>query len=99
MPTCKHCGHQWGWKETIVQLFSFKRKLKCNGCQTKQYISVKSRNRLSIVGILISLIFVPFISFGVPLRYIITSEILIYIFYIGCIPFLIKLSNQEEVLW
>ncbi|RPJ94209.1 hypothetical protein CW357_16685 [Rummeliibacillus sp. TYF005] len=99
MATCKHCGHKWGWKETIAQLFSFKRKLKCTNCHTNQYISVKSRNQLSIVGILISLIFVPLISFGVPLRYIITSEILIYVFYIGLIPFLIKLSDQEEVFW
>lgn len=99
MPTCKHCGYKWGWKETIIQLFSFKRKLKCSSCHTDQYISVKSRNQFSIVGILISFIFVPLISFGVPLRYTITSEILIYVFYIGCMPFLIKLSNRKEAFW
>lgn len=99
MPTCKHCGHQWSWKETIIQLFSFKQKLNCSSCHTDQYISVKSRNQLSIVGILISLILVPLISFGVSLRYIITSEILIYVLYIGCMPFLIKLSNRKEALW
>ncbi|WP_376752493.1 TIGR04104 family putative zinc finger protein [Rummeliibacillus suwonensis] len=99
MPICQHCGHKWSWRETFFQMTSFKRKLKCSNCHSYQYISVKSRNLISLFGILITSIYVPLVSFNFPLWSILTVGLLTYVLLLLCVPFIIKLSNKEEALW
>ncbi|MGE7907192.1 TIGR04104 family putative zinc finger protein [Peribacillus sp. NPDC094092] len=96
MPTCQNCGYKWRWRETFVKIFTFKSRLKCSLCEGFQYVSKKSRNRLSLVVFTPFLIWIPLVSFGVPKSYILASELVSYVLVFVLMPFLYKLSNKEE---
>ncbi|KWW21960.1 hypothetical protein AS888_05640 [Peribacillus simplex] len=99
MPTCQNCGYKWSWKETFVKLFTFKSRLKCSFCEGFQYVSKKSKNRLSLFVFTPFLIWLPLVSFGVPQGYILASELVSYVLVFVWMPFLYKLSNKEEPMW
>lgn len=92
MPICQSCGEEWTWKQTIKRLF----KLKCPYCGTRQYESASSRKKSGLF-VLLSLVLVPInawldFSMGTALIIIgiITSLIIV------SVPFILKLSNEEE---
>jgi len=99
MPNCQHCDHKWSWKETFVKIFTFSNKLTCPYCNTSQYVSKKSKNQLSLLTIVFSLVYIPLVSFGVSIGYILTWGIMTYILTSLCIPFLIRLSDKDEPMW
>jgi hypothetical protein len=49
--------------------------------------------------IFISLLIVPFISYGVPKGYVLAFEIAAYALVIILMPFIYKLSNKDEQMW
>ncbi|WP_102691759.1 TIGR04104 family putative zinc finger protein [Rummeliibacillus pycnus] len=99
MPICRQCGHKWSWKETFVKLYTFKNKLTCSYCKSNQYISKKSKDQLSLYTIIVPLVYIPLVSIGVSIGYILTCGITTYILMSICMPFLIKLSNEDEPMW
>ncbi|RKQ29995.1 TIGR04104 family putative zinc finger protein [Oceanobacillus halophilus] len=48
MPTCKECGKQWMWKQTVITLFRF--RLKCPHCGKRQYLTPTSKIRTGMFG-------------------------------------------------
>ena len=98
MPTCQKCGYKWGWIEAFLKMFSFKKRLRCSSCDSSQYVSKKTRMLLSLF-IFISLLIVPFISYGVPKGYVLAFEIVAYALVIIMMPFIYKLSNKDEPMW
>lgn len=99
MPICKNCGHKWSWKDTFVKMFSLKNKLTCSYCNSNQYVSKKSKNQLSLFTIVVSLIYIPLVSFGVSIGYIFTWGLITYVLTSICMPFFIRLSEKDEPMW
>jgi CXXC-20-CXXC protein len=99
MPICQNCGCKWTWRETFAKMFTFKNIIRCPSCDTSQYISKKSRNQLSLFTVMPFLIWIPFVSFGVPLVYILVLEFVSYALVLMGMPYLYKLSNEEEPMW
>ncbi|GIN72970.1 hypothetical protein J14TS2_34450 [Bacillus sp. J14TS2] len=99
MPSCQNCGYKWSWKETFTKMFTFKNKLKCPYCDAFQYISKKSRNQLRLFVFIPFLIWVPLASFGVSLGTILSLELVAYALVCIGVPFLYRLSNEDEPMW
>ncbi|HEY4600668.1 MAG TPA: TIGR04104 family putative zinc finger protein [Cerasibacillus sp.] len=95
MPTCHNCKTEWTWKQTVKSLF----RLKCPYCGKKQYESAASRKRTSMISI-IPLIAVPInLLLNLPWWNVIVLMIPLIVIILGIYPYLIKLSNEEELLW
>ncbi|WP_212921721.1 TIGR04104 family putative zinc finger protein [Ornithinibacillus bavariensis] len=96
MPTCKSCGTEWAWKQTVKKTFS---NMKCPHCGEKQYLTARSRKKSSVVAFLapLTLLF----SFIVNFSSIVTIILLIglSIVWFGLSPCIVELSNEEEPLW
>jgi len=99
LPNCQNCGSKWTWKDTFVKMFTFKNKLRCPSCEHFQYLSKKSRNQLSLFVMCPFLIWVPLVSFNVPIQYIFAVEISSYFIVLMSMPFFYRLSNEEEPMW
>ncbi|MEW9502658.1 TIGR04104 family putative zinc finger protein [Jeotgalibacillus marinus] len=98
MPICQNCSYKWRWKEAFVKIFSFKRKLRCPSCESPQYISKKSRNLLSLFAF-IPMLWLPLVSFSVSIGNILALEFVSYILVLILMPFLFKLSTNDEPMW
>lgn len=99
MPNCQHCGHKWSWKETFVKIFTFRTKIRCSYCHSYQYVSKNSKNRFSLILTLFSLLFIPLVSFEIPIRYILAFEVCTYVLLSLGLPFFVTLSDEDEPMW
>lgn len=99
MPTCKNCGIQWAWKQSIKASWKFSGAMRCPYCQNNQYATPKSRQHMTLITWLV-LLPLPFTSlFDVPLLY--TTCLIIGLLAVGLslIPKAMELSNEYEPLW
>lgn len=99
MPTCKTCETEWTWKESIKASWKSSGAMRCPHCQSDQYATPKSRQRMTLITWLV-LLPLPFTAiFDVPLLY--TTGIIIVLFAIGLslIPKAMELSNEYKPLW
>ncbi|WP_418909834.1 TIGR04104 family putative zinc finger protein [Bacillus pinisoli] len=99
MPICKHCGCEWSWYETFKKMFTIKHKLTCPSCHSFQYLTKKSRNRMSLFNFVPLLVFIPFVSFGISIGYLLLLGFIVFLTMFLIMPFLIELSNKEEPMW
>ncbi|WP_370529765.1 TIGR04104 family putative zinc finger protein [Alkalihalobacillus sp. AL-G] len=58
-----NCNRKWTWKQTIINLFKIRKRI-CPYCKKKQFLSAKSRNNLSLLGIIPLPLGTPLSSFG-----------------------------------
>lgn len=99
MPTCQSCHKEWSFGETFRKSFTLDTTLTCPHCGEKQYITTKSRKRMSVL-----VFFIPLIML---LRLVFTlSPLLTIILFVGITtmifisyPYLTELSNEEQPLW
>ncbi|SDI40173.1 cxxc_20_cxxc protein [Planococcus glaciei] len=99
MPICSHCETRWTWKQTIKKTFTLSNKLECPLCGKIQYISKKSRKRISLLNLVILL---PLLLNAVTSIEPLFNITLIFIFFMLSMvfmPFLTELSSEEEPLW
>ncbi|MFP3727629.1 TIGR04104 family putative zinc finger protein [Priestia filamentosa] len=99
MPNCQKCNHKWTWKETFIRMFTFKSKLKCPSCKEVQYLSKKSRDRISMFLMIPFIIWVPLVSFNVPTTYTMAIVLFSYMVFLSVTPHFYELSNEEEPIW
>ena len=99
MPKCQNCGYKWTWKETFKKMFTFRNRLTCPSCEEVQYISKKSRNQLCLFVMSPFLIWIPLVSFNVPVQNVLTVQLISYFIVIMSMPFLYQLSTEEEPMW
>ncbi|MGM7636672.1 TIGR04104 family putative zinc finger protein [Bacillus sp. Hm123] len=98
MPVCQHCQQKWSWTYTFKKMFTFKNHMICPHCQHHQFITAKSRRKLSVCNSL-PLIWLPLAAFGLSIATIMVIELLAFMIVLFIMPTLYKLSNQEEPLW
>lgn len=98
MPTCAKCRYSWTWKETMSNIYTWdeNRKMKCPSCREKQYISIRSRRKTSIVTLLLlviillsNLVFGPSYIAVTILFVLIPVQLLSY-------PFFIRLTDKQN---
>ncbi|MGK7377923.1 TIGR04104 family putative zinc finger protein [Planococcus sp. 1R117A] len=99
MPKCTYCDLQWSWKQTIKKMFTLNNKLECPVCGKTQYISRKSKKRLSLlnIAILLPLLLNVFASTN-PL-FIIALIFSLFLLSLAIMPFLTIFSDKEEPMW
>ncbi|MDQ0272483.1 TIGR04104 family putative zinc finger protein [Cytobacillus purgationiresistens] len=100
MLNCQRCGNEWNWTTTYKKMFTFKTKMECPYCHEPQYMSKETRQCIGIISTLIPfVIFLPLITFGVPVANIILIELITFIIVMAYLPSFYKLSNEDEPLW
>lgn len=97
MPTCQNCGRRWSWKDTITQVFRI--KLRCPYCESVQYFSAKSRVRASLLYLPVLVIQFFLFPFHLSNSSIIGIAVILLALAIAHMPFIYKLSNEDEPLW
>jgi len=97
MPTCQNCGWRWSWKDTITQVFRI--KLRCPYCESVQYLSAKSRVRASLLYLPVLIIQFFLLTFHLSYPSIIGIDVILLALVTVHMPFIYKLSNEEEPLW
>ncbi|RLL46459.1 hypothetical protein D8M04_04430 [Oceanobacillus piezotolerans] len=91
MPICSNCKRKWPW---IQAALSF--RLKCPYCESKQYPTKKSRNKVLLFS-MIPLIFILFMNvFAVSWIITIPFTLIILFAVLAIQPFFIELSSEEE---
>lgn len=98
MPTCQNCQKQWSWKDSQKAMFQFKKGMKCPYCGASQYQTSGSQKRTSLVG-MAPLLALPIVSFFDSWTATIAIILLASLSYLAIIPFFMKLSNKEELMW
>ena len=97
MPTCQNCGRKWSWKDTITQVFRI--KLRCPYCKVVQFLSAKSRVRASLLYLPVLIIQFFLLTFHLSYSSIIGIDVILLALATVHMPFIYKLSNEEEPLW
>ncbi|WP_088006932.1 TIGR04104 family putative zinc finger protein [Indiicoccus explosivorum] len=96
MPKCTNCHHRWTWKETLKSSFTLDTGMECPYCGSKQYLTRKSRKRITGFGLigLLPLVLTAFFDFSlgtlVGLFFLILITLLIFV------PRLTVLTGGEE---
>lgn len=99
MPTCKNCETQWTWKESMKASWKFSGSMRCPHCQSDQYATPKSRQRMTLITWLV-LVPLPLTAlFDVPLLYTICIIIIFSVIGLTLIPKAMELSNEQKPLW
>lgn len=99
MPICQNCKKRWSWSKTMKQIFRFRTKMNCYHCGDMQFQTQNSKYYQSMFTLL-PLIFTPLIIvFNLSTIIFILINIVIIIGVILSLPFILKLSNDEEPLW
>lgn len=99
MPICQKCRHKWSFKQSIRTMFTLRMKMKCPICGETQYLSAKSRKRLSFISLPIMAVWVLLASFQVPLSVQIVYVVIAVLGIFLLMPIFYELSNEEEALW
>lgn len=99
MPTCKTCGTEWTWKESIKASWKFSGTMSCPYCNSDQYATPKSRKRMTLINWLV-LLPMPFAAiFDLPLIYSISMILILFAAALSLIPKMMELSNDQKPLW
>ncbi|TWT08365.1 hypothetical protein FQV26_11290 [Planococcus sp. CPCC 101016] len=99
MPTCKSCGIRWSWKQTMKASWKFSGAMNCPHCQSSQYATPKSKQRMTYINWLV-LLPLPFSTiWDIPLSYTIMMMSSLIIVDLSLIPKMIELSNEQKPLW
>jgi CXXC-20-CXXC protein len=99
MPTCQNCREKWSWFDSIKNLFTFRKSMKCSHCGEIQYQSRSSRNTTSLF-ILLPMIILPFsVIFNLSSSSELLLELVLIPVVIFITPFFLKLSDKDEPLW
>ncbi|UFU00118.1 hypothetical protein KO561_03905 [Radiobacillus kanasensis] len=98
MPTCQNCDTKWDWAESIKKSFTLDNSMECPYCKRKQYVSKKSRRRMSF-GNFIGPFVLLILLMGQPILVIVSAAVGLFALVMCLYPFLMELSNEEEPLW
>ncbi|MGP4073542.1 TIGR04104 family putative zinc finger protein [Piscibacillus sp. B03] len=98
MPTCQKCHTEWTWKDSQKVIFQFKKGLICPYCGETQYQTSDSQKRTSLVG-MAPLLMLPVVILTDSWFLTISLILLASITHLSVIPFLMKLSNNQELMW
>lgn len=99
MPSCENCGRKWKWKTIVLKTLKLTNKVNCPYCGKTQYIVPKSRKVTGIYSFLPAFLIITLslvLDLGV-LGVILLAPTLMIIF-LGCYPFLMKLSNEDKIV-
>ncbi|QHJ69153.1 TIGR04104 family putative zinc finger protein [Planococcus halotolerans] len=98
MPNCQNCNYKWSWSDTVK--IGFKNNKTCPNCGERQYVAPKSQLGISLFTFIPLFIFVLLNSFyDLNIAVFISFVALFVIGMLTCIPFTIKLSNEQKPLW
>ncbi|MYL65006.1 hypothetical protein GLW07_16735 [Bacillus hwajinpoensis] len=97
MPTCQNCGYIWRWKEAMRLIY--RSKATCPNCNTKQFLSAKSRKRSSYTSILVVIPLGITTIYNLSLWVYLGFSFGILVLILLLSPFYYTLSHEEEPLW
>ncbi|WP_194840833.1 TIGR04104 family putative zinc finger protein [Filobacillus milosensis] len=99
-PVCQNCHTEWSWKDTQKSMMQFKRGMICPHCGETQYQSRDSMMKTSMFGILPLFLGLPIVNIF-NLSWLGTTLVILGVgfAYMSIIPFFMKLSNKDELLW
>ena len=99
MPSCQTCVHKWSFRDTFKLSLTSNGK-KCPNCGEKQYISKKSRYKISTMSVVpVMLGFFVGILFDEDFLVVLISILPMAIVFIFAILYSIELSNTNEPMW
>lgn len=99
MPNCDNCGRKWKWKTIVLKTLKLTNKVNCSYCGKTQYIVPKSRKTTGIFSFLPAfLIILSSLIFDLEVLDVVLLAALLIIVFLGCYPFLIKLSSEDKTL-
>jgi len=98
LPTCENCGYTWTWKESIRKAFTLNPGMKCPNCEEKQYVTKKSRMRVSLLTPIVLLPLVLNMFFDIHGVVLLSLFPILFVFIMSLHPFLMKLSSKEEYI-
>jgi CXXC-20-CXXC protein len=99
MPTCKSCHQKWTWKYTFGKLLSMKREMPCSHCGKVQYISKKSRKKMSFMSLIpiIPLFFSTSYNLSAAIYFLISVSL--FLIVLALTPLFLELTDEEKVLY
>ena len=99
MPTCKHCGTQWAWWQTVKRSFTISPGLPCPHCEKEQFVTKRSKKKTAIISFIFP-IMIPVMSITqASIWTILIVYPSMFILAISLYPFLMELSNEEEFMF
>ncbi|ANU14464.1 hypothetical protein B481_0223 [Planococcus halocryophilus Or1] len=98
MPICENCGQKWPWKTVVKNTVKLTNKAKCPYCEKNQYLIPKSRRLTGIFSYIPAFLIITLTLFldlnGIG---IFLLAIALMIVFLGLYPFMMKLSNDEQL--
>ena len=99
MPSCKNCGQKWKWQTIVLETLKLTNKVNCPYCSKTQYLVPKSKKMTGIFSYLpVFLIIMSTFIFDLENQEIFMLAAAIIIVFLGFYPFLMKLSNEKNVM-
>ena len=98
MPTCKNCGNKWNWKQTIRKTTTFNLAMTCPYCEKKQFQTLRSKVKIAMLNMTISLPLIIQAFFDVPKAILISLIPALSILIILIYPFLVELRNRGSYI-
>lgn len=98
MPTCQQCHRKWNWKQTFKNMWTLSNRLSCPYCQEIQYQTQRSKSQGALLNMVVLLPLLLNIFFQLPPVLLLSLFPVIVSIVLLLNPFLIKLSNTEELI-
>ena len=99
MPVCMNCNKTWSWKEVVKKSFTLKNSITCSHCGEEQYPTSRTKKMTSLISFGGLTIIMGMNIFLGPSWLFFFALLLLYPIFIATYPFILKLSNIEELLW
>ncbi|MEY8749784.1 TIGR04104 family putative zinc finger protein [Alkalicoccobacillus gibsonii] len=99
MPTCKHCGTQWTWWQTLKRSFTISPGLPCPNCEKEQFVTKRSKKKTAVLSFIFPMMIPVMTLTQASLTTIFIFYPSLFIIVFSIYPFLMELSNKEEFMF
>ena len=98
MPKCTNCHNQWTWGQTLKVWFTLDTGMICPYCGQKQFSTKKSRNRINLMGFLVTSPLLLQLFFDLSAFILIVLFLVIPVLLVASVPYQIVLTDRDEFL-
>ncbi|GMN99369.1 TIGR04104 family putative zinc finger protein [Parageobacillus thermoglucosidasius] len=99
LPKCCKCNHEFSWGSVFRISLKFSQEIKCPKCGTKLYLTMKSRQKMSLTTSMPLVISLVLQAFGLPFKFTMLIFLLFLVLAMIVVPFVYSFVDKEEPLW
>ncbi|TFB14084.1 hypothetical protein E3U55_14995 [Filobacillus milosensis] len=99
MTHCPHCKHEFEYNHLLPLGWRFKIGVRCQKCHETSYHAASSKKKIMLSVFIYPLLLVIFQAMGLALGWSALIGLCLLAGTLFLIPFLVRLSPEEEPLW